>query len=185
MAGAHRKPPNTRRNAPHRKKRRSALPRSALPFGKQLTQKFPRLVQPLQMFHHVPKGNRIETAGSELFRSAAFPALPPSRNARARTPAPADSSPPLPTFHPRRNIASAKYPVPVPTSSKRPFPAVRLFHHQPRLAPQHIRTHIMVYGIHHPLSGVGVRNVIGSLVISSYLGLHRHSRVNVNPHSPQ
>ena len=79
------------------------------------------------------------------------------------------------TFHPRRAMVSAKYPVPVPISSKTPSFTVCFSCYQTRFATQHIGTYIMVDIIHRALARISVRNIVRSLIVLAYLCFHGDS----------
>ena len=122
------------------------------------------------MFHNVPKGNDIKTAGSKLLQSRFgfhlqsemfLCKLTCLRILLHRLHFPAT------THHRIGKITGARTYI-----EQTPRLAMRLLSYQPRLAAQHIGTYIVINGIHRAFARISVGDIIRSLIILTYLSLY-------------
>ena len=140
-------------------------------FRQQVVQCVPRLIQVFQMLHDVPQRDDVETAGSKILqrcvglhievevlfgKSAGLYIL----LHRFHLPAP--------SLHGIGKIPRTR--TDVQQTSRL---AVRFTSHQTCFTTQHIAAYPMVHPVHESFFRIGMGNVVGSLIISAYLSLHR------------
>ena len=140
-------------------------------FRQEFIQCIPRLIQMFQMLHNVPQSNDIKAAGSKILQCGIRLYIQIevflSKYACLRIP-----------FHCLHLPASLLHSIGKISCSRTDiqqtsFLTMCFANHQACLTAQHIATHPVVHPVHKAFFRIGMGNVIGSFIISAYLGFHR------------
>ena len=133
---------------------------------------FPRLVQMLQMLHHMPQRHHVKRfllISAQSFRRIYFQPETLTRESPCLRTFLDGGYPPAALAHEVREIPCTRTDIQQASPAQ---PATSFY--QMSLAPEHVLPYVVIQPVGKPFARIGMRNVIGRLVIASYLAFIGH-----------